>query len=55
MLWSGPTRSGGQGNPQEQKRVITNRLIRRATRDGGDSSRAAAAIRSVLDQYLAGR
>jgi hypothetical protein len=45
----------GEGDPEEQKRVITDRLVRWATRDGGGSSRAAAAVRSVLDQYLSGR
>jgi len=55
VLWYGLTHRGGEGNPEEQKRVITDRLVRWATRDGGDSSRAAAAIRSVLDEHLAGR
>jgi hypothetical protein len=55
VLWYGLTHRGGQGNPDEQKRVITDRLVRWATRDGGDSARAAAAIRPVLDQHLAGR
>ena len=50
VLW---THRGGQGDPGEQKRAITDRLVRWATRDGGDSSRAAAALRSVLDEYLA--
>lgn len=47
------THCGGQGDPEEQKRVITDRLVRWATRDAGDSSRPATAIRSVLDEYLA--
>jgi hypothetical protein len=55
VLWYGPTHRGGQGDPEEQKRAITDRLVRWATRDSGDSSRASAAIRSVLDEYLAGR
>jgi len=55
VLWYGLTHRGGQGNPEEQKRVITDRLVRWATRDGGDSARTAAAIRSVLDEHLAGR
>jgi hypothetical protein len=52
VLWYGLTHRGGEGNPEEQKRAITDRLVRWATRDGGDSARAAAAIRSVLDQHL---
>jgi hypothetical protein len=55
VLWYGLTHRGGQGDPEEQKRVITDRLVRWATRDGGDSSRAAAAIRSILDEHLAWR
>jgi hypothetical protein len=39
VLWYGLTHRGGEGNPEEQKRVITDRLVRWATRDGGDSSR----------------
>lgn len=57
MLWHGLTHRSGQGDPEEQKRVITDRLVRQATRDGGDggdSSGAAAAIRSVVDEHLAG-
>jgi hypothetical protein len=37
VLWYGLTRRGGQGNPEEQKRAITDRLVRWATRDGRDS------------------
>jgi len=55
VLWYGLTHCVGQGNPEKQKRVITDRLVRRATQDGGDSARIAAAIRSVLDEHLAGR
>jgi hypothetical protein len=55
VLWYGLTHRGSEGNPEEQKRVITDRLVRWATRDGGDASQAAAAIRSVLDEHLAGR
>jgi hypothetical protein len=54
-LWYGLTHRGSEGNPEEQKRVITDRLVRWATRDGGDASRAAADIRLVLDEHLAGR
>lgn len=54
MLWHGLTHRSGQGDPGEQKRVITDRLVRWAARDGVDSSRAAAAIHSVLDECLAG-
>jgi len=35
VLWYGLTHRGGQGNPEEQKRAITDRLVRWATRDGG--------------------
>jgi hypothetical protein len=55
VLWYGLTHRGSEGNPEEQKRVITDRLVRWATRDGGDASQAAAAIRSVLDEHLARR
>jgi DNA-binding PadR family transcriptional regulator len=54
-LWYGLTHCGGEGNFDEQKRVIIDRLVRWAIRDGGDSVRAAAAIRSILDYHLAGR
>jgi hypothetical protein len=55
VLWYGLTHRGGEGNPEEQKRVIADRLVRWATRDGGDAAEAATAIRPVLDQHLAGR
>jgi hypothetical protein len=55
VLWYGLAHRGGQGNPEEQRRIITDRLVRWATRDGGDSARTAAVIRSVLDEHLAGR
>jgi hypothetical protein len=55
VLWYGLTHRGGEGNPAEQKRVIVDRLVRWATRDGGDGGGTAAAIRSVLDEYLPGR
>jgi hypothetical protein len=55
VLWYGLTDRGGEGNPAEQERVIVDRLVRWATRDGGDAAQAAAAIRSVLDEYLPGR
>ena len=55
MLWYGLTHRGSEGDPEEQKRVITDRLVRWATRDDVDASQAAAAIRPVLDQHLAGR
>ena len=55
MLWHGLTHRGSEGNPEEHKRVITDRPVRWATRDDGDASRAAAAIRPVLDEHLAGR
>jgi hypothetical protein len=44
VLWYGLTHRGGEGNPEEQKRVITERPVRWASRDGGDSSLAAAAV-----------
>ena len=52
----GASRAAGEaeGNVVEQKRVIVDRLVRWATRDGGDSSQVAAAIRAVLDEYLPG-
>ena len=55
VLWYGLTHRGGEGNPAEQERVIVDRLVRWATRDGGDGGGTAAAIRSVLDEYLPGR
>jgi hypothetical protein len=55
VLWFGLTHRGGEGNPDEQKRVITDRLVRWATRDGGDGAQAASAVRSVLDEHLPGR
>ena len=55
VLWYGLTHHGSEGSPQEQKRVITDRLVRWATRDGGDAAQAAGAVRSVLDEFLPGR
>jgi hypothetical protein len=55
VLWTGLTHRGAEGNPDEQKRVIVDRLTRWATRDGGEASRSAAAIRSILDDYLPSR
>ena len=55
VLWYGLTHRAGQGNPDEQKRVITDRLTRWATRDGGDAATLAAVIRAVLDQHLPGQ
>jgi hypothetical protein len=55
VLWYGLTHRGGQGDPEEQKRVIIDRLVRWATRDDGDASQAAAAIRPALDEHPAGR
>ena len=52
VLWTGLTHRGAEGNPGEQKRVITDQLTRWATRDGGDAAQVAAAIRAVLDQYI---
>ena len=51
----GLTHRAGEGNPAEQNCVIVDRLTCWATRDGGDASEAAAAIRAVLDDYLLGR
>jgi hypothetical protein len=48
------THKGAEGNPGEQKRVIVDRLARRATRDGGNASEVATVVRSVLDEYLPG-
>lgn len=55
VLWYGLTHRGSAGSPDDQKRVITERLVQWATRDGGDGGQAAAAVRSVLDKYLPGR
>ena len=55
ILWHGLTYRGGEGNPAGQERAIVDRLVRWATRHGGDTTGAAAAIRSVLDEYLPGR
>jgi hypothetical protein len=55
VLWYGLTQRGSEGSPEEQKRVITDRLVRWATRDGGDAAQAAGAVRSVLDEFLPGR
>jgi len=41
-----------EGNPEEQKHVIVDRITRWATRDGGDAPEVVAAVRAVLDQYL---
>jgi hypothetical protein len=46
---------GGEGNPAGQERAIMGRLVRWATRHGGDAAGAAAAIGWVLDGYLPGR
>ena len=54
VLWYGLTHRGSTG-PDDQERVITERLVQWATRDGGDGAKAAAAIRSVLDKHLPGR
>jgi hypothetical protein len=55
VLWYGLTHRGSEGNPDEQKRVIVDRLVRWSIRDGGDGAQAAAAVRSVLERYLPGR
>jgi hypothetical protein len=55
VLWYGLTHHGSEGSPEEQKRVITDRLVRWATRDGGNAAQAADAVRSVLDEFLPGR
>jgi hypothetical protein len=55
VLWTGLTNKGAKGNPEEQKRVVVDRLTRWATRDGGDGSAVAAAVHAVLDEYLPGR
>jgi hypothetical protein len=54
VLWSGLT-DKTRGDAEEQRRIITDRLVRWAVRDGGDASRTAAAIRTILDEYLPGR
>jgi hypothetical protein len=55
VLWHGLTHRGGAGNPAEQERVITDRLTRWATRDGGDATAVATAIRAVLSGHLPGQ
>jgi hypothetical protein len=55
VLWTGLTDKKAQGNPEEQKRVIVDRLTRWATRDGGDEAALATGVRAVLDEYLPGR
>ena len=37
VMWTGLTSKAAQGNPGEQKRLITDRLTCWATRDGGDA------------------
>lgn len=55
VLWYGLTHRGSEGNPAEQQRVITDRLTRWATRDGGNAAKTAAAIGCVLEEHLPGR
>ena len=55
VLWTGLTHKAAQGSPDEQKRLIADRLTRWATRDGGDAGQAAAAIWAILETYLPGR
>ena len=55
VLWYGLTRPGSEASPARQERIIVDRLVRWATRDGGDAAAAAAAaaaISSVLHAYL---
>jgi len=54
VLWTGLTDKEAKGNPEEQKRVVVDRLTRWATRDGADGSAVAAAVRAVPDEYLPG-
>ena len=54
-MWTGLTDKNAQGNPEEQKRLIADRLTRWATSDGGDAVQAAAAIWAILETYLPGR
>ena len=55
VLWYGLTHRGAEGNPAEQQRVIVDRLVRWATRDGRDGSLTASAVSAVLNEYLARR
>ncbi len=55
VLWYGLTHRGSEGNPAEQQRVITDRLVRWATRDGRNAAKTADAIRCVLEEHLPGR
>ena len=55
VLWYGLMHRDSEANPDDQKRVITERLVQWATRDGGDGAQAASVVRSVLDKHLPGR
>jgi hypothetical protein len=62
VIYLGLTHKGAEHAPAEQRRVITDRLVRWATRDGADEWRKqyeataalAAAIDSVLARHLPG-
>jgi hypothetical protein len=43
---------GGEGNPDEQERVIVDRRVRWATGDSGDPAKATNAVCSVLTSQL---
>ena len=43
VLWFGLTRREAEKYPAERRRVIVNRLVRWATRNGGDGSQVARA------------
>lgn len=51
-VWYGLTYRGAEGDPARQKDVIVDRLVRWATRDGGNGARIASALHEVLDKYM---
>ena len=54
VLWFGLTHRGAEKDPAEHRRVIVDRLVRWATRNGGDGSQVARELSAVLDEYLPG-
>ena len=55
VLWYGLTHRGSEGNPEEQKRVITDRLVRWPPGTAETPPTPARAVRYVLDEFLPGR
>jgi hypothetical protein len=52
VLWYGLTYKDAEGDTGHQKRVVVDRLVRWATRDGGSGTKVASALREVLDKYV---